>query len=62
MDLESLKTRKAELEIAMTNTSHSFQILSGHKAECDYWIGQIETYEIRGEVEPIAPIQESEVQ
>ena len=42
MDLATLKQRKADLEVSATQMSNNWQIIQGHKGECDYWIAEIE--------------------
>ena len=38
MDLQALLERKMELEQARTNVANSWQVLTGHIAECDHMI------------------------
>lgn len=42
MDLEKLKQRKADLDASDTQISNQWQIIQGHKAEVQYWIGELE--------------------
>jgi len=42
MNMEILKGRLKEIEIAITNTSAQLNALQGHKTEVTYWIQQLQ--------------------
>ena len=54
MTLEELKARKLELEQAKANMGNSFNIITGHIAECDYQISLIDAANSTIVEEPVA--------
>lgn len=57
MDLAQLLHRKVELEQARANVANSWQILTGHIAECDY---QISVLDPQGSTKVEEPVAEPE--
>lgn len=60
MNLDKLRARKGEIDTAMTNMQQQYQALTGHKAEIEFQISEMEK-ETKVD-EPIVPADDSPVE